>query len=139
MQVKNKIFYPVFCLLVLTVFLLVAVNGRAMAQEGKAEVLPRQDSVLSTGAAASSGPAAGTGFSVKLNGRPVTFDVPPRLESGRFLIPLRPVLEAMGAKVSWSGETGTAVACLPGATLAVTAGSQDAGINGREWPMPVAA
>jgi len=137
--VKNKIYYPVFFLLVLTVFLLVAVNGRAMAQEDKMGALPRQDSVRSTGAAAPSGPAAGTCFSVELNSRPVAFDVPPRLEDGRFLVPLRPVLEAMGAKVSWYSDTGTAVACLPGATLVVTEGSQYAGINGQGCPMPLAA
>ena len=76
---------------------------------------------------------------MKLNGRPVAFDVSPRLEDGCFLVPLRPVLEAMGAKVSWYGDTGTAVACLPGATLTVTAGSQYAGINGQGCPMLLAA
>ncbi|NLI13980.1 MAG: hypothetical protein GX425_15520 [Peptococcaceae bacterium] len=135
---KNKI-YPVLFLLLLTVSLLVMVNGRAMAQQGGTDAACRQDSVQITGAAALPGPAAGTGFSVKLNSRPVAFDVSPRLENGRFLVPLRPVLEAMGAKVSWRGDTGTAVACLPGATLVVTGGSQYAGINGRECPMPVAA
>ncbi|BAF60544.1 hydrolases of the alpha/beta superfamily [Pelotomaculum thermopropionicum SI] len=136
---KNKIYHRVFFLLVLTLSLLAAVGGRAMAQEGEAGALPRQDSVQVAASAAPSGPAAGTGFSVKLNGRPVVFDVSPRLEEGRFLLPMRPVLEAMRAKVSWSGETGTAVACLPGTTLAVTAGTQYARINGREYPMPVAA
>jgi len=135
---KNKI-YPVLFLLLLTVSLLAAVNGRAMAQQGGTDAACRQNSVQITDAAAPSGPADGTGFSVKLNSRPVAFDVSPRLEDGCFLVPLRPVLEAMGAKVSWYGDTGTAVACLPGATLAVTGGSQYAGINGREYPMPVAA
>ena len=88
---------------------------------------------------APSGPATGTGFSVKLNARPVVFDVSPRLENGYFLVPLRAILEAMGAKVSWYGDTGTAVACLPGATLTVTKGSQYAGINGQGFTMPLAA
>ena len=88
---------------------------------------------------APSGPSAGTVFSVNVNGRPVVFDVPPRLENGYYLVPLRAVLEAMGAKVSWYGDTGTAVAYLPGATLSVTKGSQSAVINGRGFTMPLAA
>jgi hypothetical protein len=88
---------------------------------------------------APSGLSAGTAFGVKVNGRPVVFDVPPRLENGYYMVPLRAVLEAMGAKVSWYGDTGTAVACLPGATLTVTKGSEYARINGQVFPMPLAA
>lgn len=85
------------------------------------------------------GPAGATSFNVDFDGLPVVFDVSPRLENGRFLVPLRPVLEAMGAEVTWYDETKTAVACLPGATLAVTAGSQYARINGCEYLMEVTA
>jgi hypothetical protein len=150
LRVKNKIYYPALFLALLTVLFLVA-NGRAEAQESKVEVLRRQDGVQLTvreenennfgdaaEALAPSGPAAGTGFSVKLNGRPVAFDVSPRLEDGCFLVPLRPFWRPW-AKVSWYSDTGTAVACLPGATLTVTAGSQYAGINGQGCPMPLAA
>lgn len=77
--------------------------------------------------------------SVKLNGRPLPLEPVPLLENERFLVPLRLVLEAMGAKVTWYGDTGTAVACLPGTTLVVNAGSPYAGINGCEYPMEVAA
>ncbi|MCL6611593.1 MAG: ABC transporter substrate-binding protein [Peptococcaceae bacterium] len=112
----RKRIFPVLFLLVLAGSLLAAVDGRAAAREAEA-----------------------SGISVKLNGQPVVSDIPPRLENGGFMVPLRPVLEAMGAKVSWYGDTGTAVACLPGATLAVTGGSTYAGINGRDCPMPAAA
>lgn len=130
---KNKIYYPALFLAMLTVLLLAA-NGRAAASPVIAGMAGDAAEAF-----APSGPAAGTGFSVKLNGRPVIFDVSPRLEDGRFLVPLRPVLEAMGAKVSWYSDTGTAVAYLPGATLAVTKGSQYAGLNGQGCPMPLAA
>ncbi len=51
------------------------------------------------------GPAGATSFNVDFDGLPVVFDVSPRLENGRFLVPLRPVLEAMGAEVTWYDET----------------------------------
>lgn len=85
------------------------------------------------------GLAAGTDFSIRLNDRPVVFDVPPSLENDRLLVPLRAVLEAMGANVSWNSDTGTAVAILPGATIAVAGGSKEARINGNDFPLAVAA
>jgi hypothetical protein len=44
---KNKIYYPALFLVLLTVLLLAA-NGRAVAQESKAEALRRQDGVQIT-------------------------------------------------------------------------------------------
>jgi hypothetical protein len=63
----------------------------------------------------------------------------PILENEQFLVPLRLVSEAMGAKVTWYGDTKTAVACWPGTTLVVAAGSPFARINGCEYPLEAAA
>jgi hypothetical protein len=82
---------------------------------------------LSYKTGAGENPAGEPRVSVKLNGRSLSLEPAPILENEQFLVPLRPVLEAMGAKVTWYGDTGTAVACLPGTTLVVTAGSPYAG------------
>ncbi|MCL2388619.1 MAG: copper amine oxidase N-terminal domain-containing protein [Defluviitaleaceae bacterium] len=39
-----------------------------------------------------------------VNGEQITSDVPPQIISGRFMIPLRLVSEAIGAEVNWDGE-----------------------------------
>lgn len=85
------------------------------------------------------GPAAGTGFRLKLNNRDVIFDVPPLMENGQFFVPLRPVLEAMGANVAWDRDTNTAAACLPGVTLVVADGAEFARVNGSDLPLVAAA
>lgn len=44
-------------------------------------------------------------ISVKIDGKSVVFsDVRPQRIDGRVLVPLRAVLEAMGAKLQWNGE-----------------------------------
>ncbi len=48
------------------------------------------------------GGAQGTGeISVVLNGRKIEFDVPPIIENGRTLVPIRKIAEALGAQVGW--------------------------------------
>lgn len=47
---------------------------------------------------------------VILDGRQLSFDVPPVVESGRTLAPLRVIFEALGAKVSWDDATKTVTA-----------------------------
>ncbi len=42
---------------------------------------------------------------VEFNGNMLTFDVPPKTDSGRLLVPLRVIFEALGAKVDWNPET----------------------------------
>lgn len=40
-----------------------------------------------------------------LNGRMVPTDVPPRMEQGRLLVPLRALASALGAKIEWDGQS----------------------------------
>lgn len=49
-------------------------------------------------------------ITVFLNGEQLTFDVDPTLESGRTLVPMRAIFEALGAEVTWVNETQTAIA-----------------------------
>lgn len=44
---------------------------------------------------------------VILDGRTLTFDVPPTIENGRTLVPLRTIFEALGADVQWDSPTQT--------------------------------
>ncbi|MCL6639000.1 MAG: copper amine oxidase N-terminal domain-containing protein [Firmicutes bacterium] len=60
----------------------------------------------SGGYAPGGGPAAGGAqgngrVSVLLNGKKIPFDVPPLVENGRTLVPIRKIAEALGAQVDW--------------------------------------
>ncbi len=46
-------------------------------------------------------------ISVTVDGRPVTFDVPPTAVNGRTLVPVRAIFEALGALVEWDNATQT--------------------------------
>ena len=47
---------------------------------------------------------------VVLDGQQLVFEVPPTVENGRTLVPLRAIFEALGANVSWDGATQTVTA-----------------------------
>jgi len=51
-----------------------------------------------------------TSIPVALNGKSLTFDVPPIMVNDRVLVPFRAVLESMGANVWWDAKTRTAYA-----------------------------
>ncbi len=46
-------------------------------------------------------------ISVVVNGRPLVMDVSPIIRSGRTLVPLRAIFEALGASVEWNDATRT--------------------------------
>ena len=63
-------------------------------------------------------PARPTGVSVQVNGENVTFpNASPAVINGRTMVPMRAVLEALGATVDYDGETGTVQARLGDVTL----------------------
>lgn len=47
---------------------------------------------------------------VILDGKQLSFDVPPTIENGRTLVPLRTIFEALGADVEWDNTTSTVTA-----------------------------
>ena len=44
---------------------------------------------------------------VKLDGKTLSFDVPPQIINDRTMVPLRAIFEALGATVDWNQETKT--------------------------------
>lgn len=53
---------------------------------------------------------------VNLNGNQLSLDVPPVVENGRTLVPLRAIFEALGANVYWHPDTNT-IKALKGSTI----------------------
>lgn len=56
---------------------------------------------------------------VLLNGERIQFDQPPFVENGRTLVPMRSVMEAMGAEVTWDETFHTVTAIKDNVTLVV--------------------
>jgi len=63
---------------------------------------------------------------VLLDGKALDFDVPPVIEKGRTVVPLRAIFEALGAEVTWNPETRQVTAQKEGLTLDLTVGSREA-------------
>jgi hypothetical protein len=74
--------------------------------------------------------AADPAVSVVIDGQAITFDVPPIIDNGRTLVPLRAIFEKMGATVSWNDTTKTASAVKGEITVVVAIGSASPTING---------
>src|SRR5665647_2854462 len=69
--------------------------------------------------------------SVILNGSKMKFEVAPRIENGRTLVPLRAIFEAMGASVEWNETTRTATAHNSSTTVILPLGSTSPTVNGQ--------
>jgi len=77
---------------------------------------------------------------VELNGDPISFQgAQPREVDGRVLVPLRGVLERMGATVDWSANTQTVTATKGNMDLELPIGSRTAKISGRTVNLDVPA
>src|SRR5258707_13236581 len=77
---------------------------------------------------------------VKVNGDPVNFEgTQPRQYSGRILVPLRGVLEKMGATVDWLASEQTVVAARNNMEINLPIGSHFATVNGRRVALDVPA
>lgn len=67
---------------------------------------------------------------VFVNGQAVVFDVRPTVVSGRTLVPMRDIFEALGAELKWDPEAHTVHAEWPGGSLTLPIGSAAATVNG---------
>jgi len=76
---------------------------------------------------------------VTLDGQPMEFEVSPRIENNRVLVPLRAIFEAMGAKVSWDQATQTATATKGTTTVVLPLNSTEPTVNGVVWKLDVPA
>jgi hypothetical protein len=64
-----------------------------------------------------------------LDGKTLSFDVPPQITGSQQMMPVRAILEAMGATVSWDDHTKTATATKGVTTVVLPLNSQFAEIN----------
>lgn len=76
---------------------------------------------------------------ILLNGKELGNDIPPLMENGRLLVPLRNIAEPLGAEVSWDGTNKTAAVARAGVSLTVQIGSEGAVVNGQETTLSVPA
>ena len=76
-----------------------------------------------------------------LDGAEIYPDVPPIIENGRTLVPVRALFEALGGEVLWDGsvEPGTVYISKGGITITLAIGSNTALVNGAETQMDVPA
>jgi len=89
-------------------------------------------SEASSAGAASPNPAPPANeIKVILDGALLFFDVPPQIENGRTLVPLRAIFEALGAVIEWEGDTQTVTASKDGTVVVLTIGSAAPTINGQ--------
>lgn len=76
---------------------------------------------------------------VSVDGRWLTFDVPPRIVNGRTLVPLRAIFEALGAAVSWDGATRTVRATLGARVVELAIGGSTARVGAQTVSLDVPA
>jgi len=71
------------------------------------------------------------GISVRLNVAAMSFQVPPRMEGERVLVPMRAIFEALGAEVSWDQELQEVTAQTTEQTVKLKVGQRTAQVNGQ--------
>lgn len=76
---------------------------------------------------------------VILDGQSLVFDVPPRMESNRILVPIRKIGEAMGAKVDWNEALRLVTLTLDQKTIKLVIDSQLADVDGHLVQLDVPA
>ena len=69
-------------------------------------------------------------ISVTLDGRPMTFDVPPQSIGGRTMVPMRAIFDALGAEVGWNSTTQTITATKDTTVIVLRIGNPAATVNG---------
>jgi hypothetical protein len=79
-------------------------------------------------------------INVRVNGEPVAFEgTQPREVNGRVLVPLRGVLEKLGASIDWRQDSQTVIATRGNTEIDLPIGSRVATVNGREVALDVPA
>lgn len=86
-------------------------------------------------------PAALAAVTVRVGGAALSFDVPPRVENGRTLVPMRVIFEKLGASIHWDGKTQTVTAVHPatGTVIVLQVGSSTAQVSERPVTLDVPA
>ena len=73
---------------------------------------------------------ASSNVKVILDGKELSFDVPPQIVSGRTMVPLRAIFEAMGAKINWDASSLTVTAIRDNTEVILKIGSIKPTVNG---------
>ncbi|HYF94952.1 MAG TPA: stalk domain-containing protein [Symbiobacteriaceae bacterium] len=73
----------------------------------------------------------------RLDGRELELSVAPIIENQRTLFPMRALLEAIGASVSWDPAASTVIATLNATTIKAQIGSTEADVNGQRVALDV--
>lgn len=74
-------------------------------------------------------------FDVVLDAAPITFDVAPTVESGVALLPMRHVLEPLGARLRWDNQTKTATLTVGGRTAVLRVRENTLLVDGEPVPL----
>nr|WP_257745844.1 stalk domain-containing protein [Thermoclostridium stercorarium] len=74
---------------------------------------------------------------IQLNGREMFFDTDPYFSNGRTMVPLRGIMEALGATVGWDSSTGTIWASKGDTRVDMWNGSNIIRVNGEERTLDV--
>ena len=69
-------------------------------------------------------------ITVTLDGKALSFDVPPQIINNRTMVPLRAIFEALGASVDWNQETKTVTSTKGDTTIKLTIDSNTMYVNG---------
>ena len=88
---------------------------------------------------ATSSVAQANEIKVTLNGKALSFDVPPQIIDGRTLVPLRVIFEALGATVDWNGNTQTVTAVKGNTNISLRIGGNMLTKNGVNIALDVPA
>ncbi|MCL1874364.1 MAG: stalk domain-containing protein [Clostridiales bacterium] len=83
--------------------------------------------------------AAPPDIQVEVDGDFLKLDVPPLLENGRTLAPIRAIAEKMGAKVDFENASKKVTVSRPGKILILWLGKKEATLNGQNLTMDVPA
>ncbi|MEW6573430.1 MAG: stalk domain-containing protein [Bacillota bacterium] len=78
-------------------------------------------------------------IAVLVDGERLSCDVPPVIEQGRTLVPLRAIFEALGATVDWDGTTRTVTGRKGTTTVKLVVGQKTAYVNGEAVTLDVPA
>ena len=78
-------------------------------------------------------------LSVTMNGAAITFDAQPFIEQGITLVPMRAIMDTLGATVEWDAATKTVTATKDDKTVVLTINSKQAIVNGQAVELDVAA
>jgi len=75
-------------------------------------------------------------YIMTVNDEPKAIDVPPFIEKGRTLVPIRVISESLGAKVEWDSKERKVTIRLGGNTIEMWIGNPVGRINGKPYKMP---